>query len=128
MIQCSVRSIVRVNYLVHFCRIFTVSKDNEAKANLSEQWYGVRFGITKISKSRVIAWKTCGLHPELRFPAKNKFIPTELDLKTGMNPFHPDPDQAEAVSKTLCFVLLCFLLAFLILIEHSEADNKFTAQ
>ena len=59
-----------------------MGKANLEKAKLSEQWYGVQYGISKILKSRVNLWKNCGLHPNLKFPARNLFIPSDFTIKT----------------------------------------------
>ncbi|XP_077296687.1 insulin-degrading enzyme-like [Arctopsyche grandis] len=70
-------------------RITVVGKIFESICDESEQWYGTKYHLEKISKAKLDRWNKCGLNEGLHLPAVNAFLPDSLDV------IEPDPESKE---------------------------------
>ncbi|XP_077297928.1 insulin-degrading enzyme-like [Arctopsyche grandis] len=70
-------------------RITVVGKIFESICDQSEQWYGTKYHLEKISKEKLDRWNKCGLNEGLHLPAVNAFLPDNLDV------IEPDPESKE---------------------------------
>lgn len=63
-------------------RIFWESKKFEGHTDKVEPWYGTAYSIEKITASVIQGWVLSSPDESMHLPAPNKFIPTDLSLKT----------------------------------------------
>jgi len=61
-------------------RVSIVSKSFEGKTDKVEKWYGTNYSVTDFTCEQLKQWSNSGTHPNLSFPAKNEFIPTDFTL------------------------------------------------
>lgn len=78
--------------------LFTLMADS-AKTKISpdahERWMGGEYAIREIPKQQLMAWQDAPLHPELRIPDPNPFIPTSFAIlaeEEGENPVRISQD------------------------------------
>ncbi|CAJ1911887.1 unnamed protein product [Sphenostylis stenocarpa] len=63
-------------------RIFWESKCFEGLTDKVEPWYGTAYSLEKITGSMIQGWMASAPDENMHLPAPNKFIPTDLSLKT----------------------------------------------
>ncbi|KAK8473442.1 hypothetical protein PHAVU_001G133200 [Phaseolus vulgaris] len=63
-------------------RIFWESKNFEGLTDKVEPWYGTAYSLEKITGSAIQGWMASSADENMHLPAPNKFIPTDLSLKT----------------------------------------------
>lgn len=61
-------------------RVAVIGKKFEDIVNEEEHWYGTKFKSEDILEETLAKWELPGLHPNLKLPPKNEFIPTNFDL------------------------------------------------
>jgi insulysin len=59
----------------------STSKSYESKADLTEKWYGVKYSRELFPDECIKKWTNCEIHPDLKLPLPNSYIPTKFDLK-----------------------------------------------
>ncbi|GMY19416.1 insulin-degrading enzyme-like 1, peroxisomal [Fagus crenata] len=64
-------------------QIFWESKNFEGATENVEPWYGTKYSIQKITHAMIQEWKLCAPNANLHLPESNKFIPTDLSLKSA---------------------------------------------
>ncbi|XP_027350190.1 insulin-degrading enzyme-like 1, peroxisomal isoform X3 [Abrus precatorius] len=63
-------------------RIFWDSKNFEGLTDKVEPWYGTAYSVEKITGSVIQEWVRSAPDENMHLPAPNKFIPTDLSLKS----------------------------------------------
>ena len=63
-------------------RIFWESKNFEGLTDKVEPWYGTAYSLEKITGSAIQGWMASSADENMHLPAPNKFIATDLSLKT----------------------------------------------
>lgn len=53
------------------------------KQSKREKWYGTAYHLSDIPKTSLHRWESVPLHPELKLPAPNPFIPEKVSLVQG---------------------------------------------
>ena len=66
-------------------RVLIALNAKDLATNQTEANYQVDYAIHKISPQLIHRWSHSAIHPELKLPEPNPFIPTELTLKTAHN-------------------------------------------
>ncbi|KFD65259.1 hypothetical protein M514_00656 [Trichuris suis] len=61
--------------------LFVLSKTFEGKTTRKEPWYGVDYGVEKLSSSFLQQCKLAKPSDFLKIPSQNEFIPTKFDLR-----------------------------------------------
>ena len=61
-------------------RVAVVAQQFAEECADTEPWYGAKYRCEKIAGDKIQAWASCGLHPNLKLPDKNDFIPTSFGL------------------------------------------------
>ena len=61
-------------------RITLVGKMYEPECDTIDRWYGMRYNVRKIPEDTLDRWRNIALHPELRLPDPNEFIPSDFGL------------------------------------------------
>lgn len=69
------------------CSIAISSKSFEGKTDLKEKYYGTDYKIEEFSQEFLKTLRNPTVSPNLHFPAKNEFIPTDFQIvKSDSNP------------------------------------------
>lgn len=82
-------------------RIGVIGKKYEERVNEKEKWYGTEYLLETIPTDKLQQWDSCGLHENLKLPARNEFIPTNFDLserEVNPNPL-PEITQDSALTR-----------------------------
>ena len=61
-------------------RVAVIAQQFSEQCQQTEPWYGAKYQCEKIPQDLIQAWTDCGLHPKLKLPDKNDFIPTDFSL------------------------------------------------
>jgi len=88
-----------------------VAKSFEKCANQTEKWYGTKYCIEKIPENKLSEWREAGLNDKFRLPARNEFIPTNLEVvsKASEKPQIPQLIKVCCVFQQLIKVCCVFL-------------------
>ena len=74
-----------------FIRVVGKQEDQVGiKADRTEKWMQVQYGLRPFSKEELSAWAGAKPHPNVKYPVANKFVPTDVSLLNAPSPLPAD--------------------------------------